>query len=70
MHVELLGLQVDRLLRVTDEFVRHRAAGVKWASYPLWMGGQPPEHLPAATVVQALATSYRRAAEDPTRGEH
>ena len=42
LHVELLGLQVDRLLRVNDEFVRHWAAGVKWPSIPTgWEASLP-----------------------------
>ena len=42
LHVELFGLQVDRLLRVSDEFVRHWAAGVKGPSIPSgWEGSLP-----------------------------
>jgi len=40
--VELLSLQVDRLLRVTDEFVRLFGAGVKWSTIPIgWEGSLP-----------------------------
>lgn len=59
--------QVDRLLRVTRTCwpLRRRC---QVSQTPLWVGGQPPEDLPAATVVEAAATPYVRPAEDPTRG--